>query len=110
MLNPLREPLGDRTAFVPARAVPQLEAGHAQALELAFVLARLVTRDAPASLTAGVFYAFVSFKFDHLAHVQVIASGWIPPGIPGFDEAELAMALAGIRCTAAAEIAALHAF
>ncbi|HEX9163094.1 MAG TPA: hypothetical protein VF980_15420 [Thermoanaerobaculia bacterium] len=44
----------------------------------AFVLARMVTGDSIAALTAGVFYAFVSFKFDHLAHVQIIASGWIP--------------------------------
>ena len=44
----------------------------------AFVLAEVVTADAVASLIAGVFFAFVSFKFDHLAHVQVIASGWIP--------------------------------
>lgn len=44
----------------------------------AFVLARLVTRDVVASLIAGVFYAFVSFKFDHLSHLQIIAGGWIP--------------------------------
>jgi hypothetical protein len=44
----------------------------------AFVLARMIAGDAPAALIAGVFYAFVSFKFDHLAHVQIIASGWIP--------------------------------
>jgi len=44
----------------------------------AFVLARVVTEDTLASLIAGVFFAFVSFKFDHLSHVQIIASGWIP--------------------------------
>ncbi|HJW94711.1 MAG TPA: hypothetical protein VJ901_13920 [Thermoanaerobaculia bacterium] len=44
----------------------------------AFVLARVVTGDTLASLIAGVFFAFVSFKFDHLSHVQIIASGWIP--------------------------------
>jgi hypothetical protein len=44
----------------------------------AFVLARVVTEDTVASLIAGVFFAFVSFKFDHLSHVQIIASGWIP--------------------------------
>jgi len=44
----------------------------------AFVLARVVTGDTIASLIAGVFFAFVSFKFDHLSHVQIIASGWIP--------------------------------
>jgi len=44
----------------------------------AFFLARLVTGDTLSSLIAGVFFAFVSFKFDHLSHVQIIASGWIP--------------------------------
>jgi len=43
-----------------------------------FVLARVVTGDTIASLIAGVFFAFVSFKFDHLSHPQIIASGWIP--------------------------------
>ena len=42
-----------------------------------FVLGRQVTRDAVAAFAAGVFFAFVSFKFSHLSHVQVIASGWI---------------------------------
>ena len=27
---------------------------------------------------AGIFFAFVSFKFDHLAHLQNISSGWLP--------------------------------
>jgi hypothetical protein len=49
----------------------------------AFVLARMVTprTSVPsfsASLIAGIFFAFVSFKFDHLAHLQNIASGWLP--------------------------------
>jgi hypothetical protein len=44
----------------------------------AFFLARVVTGDTLSSLIAGVFFAFVSFKFDHLSHVQIIASGWIP--------------------------------
>jgi hypothetical protein len=32
----------------------------------------------PAAFIAGIFYAFVSFKFDHLPHLQIISSGWIP--------------------------------
>jgi hypothetical protein len=45
----------------------------------AYVLSRTVTRGALfASILAGVFYAFVSFKFDHLSHLQIIWSGWIP--------------------------------
>ena len=44
----------------------------------AFVLARLITRSTTAALVAGVIYAFVPFKIDHLSHVQIITSGWIP--------------------------------
>ena len=44
----------------------------------AFVLARLITRSAAASLVAGVVFAFVPFKFDHLSHMQLLWSGWIP--------------------------------
>jgi hypothetical protein len=44
----------------------------------AFVLARMFTPSFAASLIAGIFFAFVSFKFDHLAHLQNIASGWLP--------------------------------
>ena len=38
----------------------------------------MITRATAASLVAGVLYAFVPFKWDHLSHVQIIASGWIP--------------------------------
>ncbi|HUP62791.1 MAG TPA: hypothetical protein VNA69_20490 [Thermoanaerobaculia bacterium] len=44
----------------------------------AFVLARLITGSAAASLVAGVVFAFVPYKFDHLSHLQIIWSGWIP--------------------------------
>jgi hypothetical protein len=44
----------------------------------AFVLARLVVPAFTPCLVAGIFYAFVSFKFDHLPHVQILSSGWIP--------------------------------
>ena len=44
----------------------------------AFVLARLFVPSFVPCLIAGIFYAFVSFKFDHLPHVQIISSGWIP--------------------------------
>ena len=44
----------------------------------AYVLARMLTPSVAASLIAGIFFAFVSFKFDHLAHLQNIASGWLP--------------------------------
>lgn len=44
----------------------------------AYVLARMFSPSVAASLIAGIFFAFVSFKFDHLAHLQNIASGWLP--------------------------------
>ncbi|HEV7921263.1 MAG TPA: hypothetical protein VGR02_10800 [Thermoanaerobaculia bacterium] len=44
----------------------------------AFVLARMLTRNWIASLVAGLFYAFVGFKFDHLSHLQILCSGWLP--------------------------------
>lgn len=44
----------------------------------AYVLARMFTPSTTASLVAGIFFAFVSFKFDHLAHLQNISSGWLP--------------------------------
>jgi hypothetical protein len=44
----------------------------------AFVLARVVTRSTAAALVGGVIFAFVPFKFDHLSHMQLLWSGWIP--------------------------------
>lgn len=44
----------------------------------AFVLARLITKSTTASLIAGIFFAFAPFKFDHVSHLQLISSGWIP--------------------------------
>ncbi|MDP9194729.1 MAG: hypothetical protein M3P06_23780 [Acidobacteriota bacterium] len=44
----------------------------------AYVLARKFTPSIAASLIAGIFFAFVSFKFDHLAHLQNVFSGWLP--------------------------------
>jgi hypothetical protein len=44
----------------------------------AFLLARLITRATIPSLVAGVLYAFVPFKWDHLSHVQIISSEWLP--------------------------------
>ena len=43
-----------------------------------FVLARLITGSTAAALIAGVIFAFVPFKFDHLSHLQLVWSGWIP--------------------------------
>ncbi|HVG25841.1 MAG TPA: hypothetical protein VND45_16915, partial [Thermoanaerobaculia bacterium] len=44
----------------------------------AWVLARTVTKSNAGSLAAGIFYAFCSFKFDHLPHLQIVFSPWPP--------------------------------
>ncbi|HJQ37236.1 MAG TPA: hypothetical protein VKB93_08860 [Thermoanaerobaculia bacterium] len=44
----------------------------------AFVLARLITKSTAGAIVAGVLFAFVPFKFDHLSHLQLIWSGWLP--------------------------------
>jgi hypothetical protein len=44
----------------------------------AFLLARHITRDTMASLIAGVFYGFTNFKFDHIVHLQIVWSAWLP--------------------------------
>ncbi|MCU1349603.1 MAG: hypothetical protein JWO56_2633, partial [Acidobacteria bacterium] len=51
--------------------------GFALAAYGGYVLARVVTGSLPASLLAGLFSAFVSYKFDHLAHLQIIWTGWL---------------------------------
>jgi hypothetical protein len=44
----------------------------------AFVLARMVARNTVAALTGGIFFAFCAYKFDHLAHLQIVFSAWVP--------------------------------
>jgi hypothetical protein len=44
----------------------------------AYFLARVVCGSIVPSIIAGIFFAFVSWKFDHLPHLQIIWSGWIP--------------------------------
>jgi hypothetical protein len=44
----------------------------------AFALARSLGRSPAAALAAGLFFAFVPYKFSHLSHVQIIWSGWLP--------------------------------
>jgi len=67
-------------AGLPALAVYNLALilGFAFSAYGAFVLARLVTRNTAASILAGIFFAFASFKLAHIQHVQIIWSGWLP--------------------------------
>ena len=44
----------------------------------AFVLARMVSKSTPGAIAGGIFYAFCSFKFDHLPHMHIIFSAWLP--------------------------------
>jgi hypothetical protein len=44
----------------------------------AYVLGMTVTRSRFASIVAGVLYAFVPYRLTHLAHIQVVWSGWLP--------------------------------
>ena len=44
----------------------------------AYLLGWRLTRSLPAGLAAGVFYAFVPFRFVHLSHVQHVWGGWLP--------------------------------
>jgi hypothetical protein len=43
----------------------------------AFLLGRMLTGSALAGIAAGVFYAFVPFRFTHLGHVHFVLAGWI---------------------------------
>ncbi|HVE71678.1 MAG TPA: hypothetical protein VNI54_09945 [Thermoanaerobaculia bacterium] len=44
----------------------------------AFLLGFRLTRSFAAGLAAGIFYAFVPFRFVHLSHVQHVWGGWLP--------------------------------
>ena len=44
----------------------------------AFVLARMVSRSTIGALIGGIFFAFCSYKFDHLAHLQIVFSAGVP--------------------------------
>jgi hypothetical protein len=44
----------------------------------AYVLGRRLTGSAGAGIAAGIFYAFVPFRFTQLAHIQHVWGGWLP--------------------------------
>jgi len=44
----------------------------------AYVLVRIATGSSAAGIIAGVLYAFVPFRFDHMPHLQIIWGGWLP--------------------------------
>ncbi len=74
LLFPLRAlGVGPITAYNIA-----LLAGFAVSGFSAFLLGRFLSGSAIAGLCAGIFYAFVPFRFTHLSHVQHVWSGTIP--------------------------------
>lgn len=44
----------------------------------AWVAARMVSGSVVGALIGGIFYAFCSFKFDHLPHLQIVFSAFVP--------------------------------
>jgi hypothetical protein len=44
----------------------------------ASVLARVVSQSMTAGIVCGALFAFCQFRFDHLPHLQIIWSGWLP--------------------------------
>ena len=44
----------------------------------AFLLGRKLTGSFAAGLAAGIFYAFLPYRFVHLAHIQHVWGGWLP--------------------------------
>lgn len=44
----------------------------------AFLLGRKLTGSFAAGLAAGIFYAFLPYRFVHLSHIQLIWGGWLP--------------------------------
>lgn len=44
----------------------------------AYVLARMVSGSTIGAIAGGIFFAFCSFKFDHLPHMQILFSAWMP--------------------------------
>ena len=75
--------------LVDAAAGGQLLAGFAFSGFGAYILGRRLTGSWIAGLAAGVFYAFVPFRFTHLAHIQHIWGHSTPnsmaplrPGVP----------------------------
>jgi hypothetical protein len=44
----------------------------------AFVLARMISGSTAGALVAGVLFAFAPYKFDHISHLQIVFSAWVP--------------------------------
>ncbi|MGH9146559.1 MAG: hypothetical protein ACRD1Q_07610, partial [Vicinamibacterales bacterium] len=48
-----------------------------------YLLAKSLTSSRPAAAVAGVVFAFAPYRADHLSHLQVLSSGWMPISLWG---------------------------
>lgn len=55
-----------------------LLAGFAFSGLAAYILGKTVTKSAAAGMAAGIFYAFVPYRFTHVVHIQHVWGGWLP--------------------------------
>ena len=73
--------------WLSGNAVATYNAGLLVAYTLAgagmYLLARSLTGSRPAAVVAGVIYGFAPYRADHLSHLQVLSSGWMPISLWG---------------------------
>jgi hypothetical protein len=73
--------------WLTGNAVATYNAGILVAYTLAgcgmYLLARSLTGSRFAAAIAGVVYAFAPYRADHLSHLQVLSSGWMPISLWG---------------------------
>ncbi len=73
--------------WLSGNAVATYNAGVLVAYTLAgagmYLLARSLTGSRPAAAVAGVVFAFAPYRADHLSHLQVLSSGWMPISLWG---------------------------
>ncbi|RPH64584.1 MAG: hypothetical protein EHM89_01330 [Acidobacteria bacterium] len=73
--------------WLSGNAVATYNAGVLVAYTLAgagmYLLARSLTGSRPAAVVAGVIFAFAPYRADHLSHLQVLSSGWMPISLWG---------------------------
>lgn len=69
-----------RAAGVPPITAYNLAmlAGFAFCGFAAYLLGRIITGSASAGVVAGIFYAFLPYRFTHIVHVQHVWGGWLP--------------------------------
>jgi hypothetical protein len=69
-----------------------------------YLLARSLTGYRPAAVIAGVIFAFAPYRADHLSHLQVLSSGWMPISLWGLHRYLSHGSIRGLATFAAAFI------